>query len=465
MNEQLNQFSVEVYGNLEPYNEVISKARVRIFYLGENRNGAYITTEFAEKLISTLPYTPIKGIYDTFNDDYSDHGARREEGRIYGIVPENPNFAWEEVKDEDGVTRTYASADVLIFTALYEEAKTIVGKAQSMELYRPSIKGERKIINGKRLFTYTEGCFLGLQILGEDVEPCFEGAAFYSFCDSLKQLVEKMEQYNLQFQDKMEDKQMIVNFKLSDDQKAHGLWSLLNPNCTEENNWEVTYTICDVYDDYAVCWNFAEQIFERVYYTKNDENDSIEITSKEQCFIVDVTAAEKESLKLVQALNNNTFENLNTRIEKEVELNTQVGELNEKIDNLEQKNEELSGQIATYNTEKENYTQQIETLESDKDSLQSQVNELSEFKANIEKQNKLDLIETYSDKLDVSVIDEFNEKVDSYTYDVLDRELAYTLVKSNPTNFALNTQKHYIPKDNSEKQGLEAILEKYVVNN
>lgn len=31
MSEKLNQFSVEVYGNLEPYNEVISKARVRIF--------------------------------------------------------------------------------------------------------------------------------------------------------------------------------------------------------------------------------------------------------------------------------------------------------------------------------------------------------------------------------------------------------------------------------------------------
>lgn len=198
MSEKLNQFSVEVYGNLEPYNEVISKARVRIFYLGENRNAAYISREFAEKLVMTLPYTPVKGIFDEINDDYSDHGERRSEGRIYGIVPENPNFAWEEHEDDDGVVRTYACADVLIFTALYAEANLILGKGESMELYGPSIKGVWRMINGKRLFEYTEGCFLGLQVLGDEVEPCFEGAAFFSL-DDLRGTIKKWNNilYNL----------------------------------------------------------------------------------------------------------------------------------------------------------------------------------------------------------------------------------------------------------------------------
>ena len=137
-------------------------ARCRIFYKYENRNASFITDEFAERLIKTLPYTPVKGIYDNFEEDYTDHGAKRNLGRIYGIVPENPNFAWESHLDEDGIERVYACCDVLIFTALYEEASEIVGKSQSMELYQPSIKGNWVMIEGKRLFKFEDGCFLGL---------------------------------------------------------------------------------------------------------------------------------------------------------------------------------------------------------------------------------------------------------------------------------------------------------------
>ena len=58
------EFPVTVYGNLEKYNETISKGRCRIFYKYGNRNGTNITDEFAEKLLSTIPYAPVKGIYE-----------------------------------------------------------------------------------------------------------------------------------------------------------------------------------------------------------------------------------------------------------------------------------------------------------------------------------------------------------------------------------------------------------------
>ena len=135
-------FPVSVYGNLEKYNDTISKGRCRIFYKGGNRNGTYITDEFAEKLLASVPYAPVKGIYEADDGDYTDHGTARSQGRIYGIVPENPNVTWEEHEDEDGVIRTYACVDVLIFTGLYTEANAIVGKSQSMEIYPPSIKGQ-----------------------------------------------------------------------------------------------------------------------------------------------------------------------------------------------------------------------------------------------------------------------------------------------------------------------------------
>ena len=89
-------FPVVLFGKLEPINETISKGRCRIFYKGPNRNGSYITDRFAEKLLKSLPYTPIKGIYDQYASDYEDHGEKNSDGRIYGIVPENPNVTWEE---------------------------------------------------------------------------------------------------------------------------------------------------------------------------------------------------------------------------------------------------------------------------------------------------------------------------------------------------------------------------------
>ena len=63
------EFPVVLFGKLEPINETISKGRCRIFYKGPNRNGSYITDQFAEKLLKSLPYTPINGIYDEYMSD------------------------------------------------------------------------------------------------------------------------------------------------------------------------------------------------------------------------------------------------------------------------------------------------------------------------------------------------------------------------------------------------------------
>jgi hypothetical protein len=185
----ITDFPITLYGNLEKYSDTISKGRCRIFYKYGNRNGTYITDEFAEKLLATIPYAPVKGIYESDDEDFTDHGEKRSEGRIYGLVPADPNLAWETHLDDDGVERTYACVDVLIYTGLYAEAHLISGKGQSMELYPPSLKGDWKIINGKKYYVFTEGCFLGLQALGDSVEPCFEGAAFFSLCEDLKKIV------------------------------------------------------------------------------------------------------------------------------------------------------------------------------------------------------------------------------------------------------------------------------------
>lgn len=174
-------FVGEIAEGLTQVSPEISKARLRIFYKGFNRNQGYITDEFAEKLLSSLPYTPVVGIFNDLVKDFGGHNQDRNVARIYGVVPQDPHFAWEDHLDSDGVMRTYACTDVYLFTGRYDAAKLIPGKHQSMELDTKTIRGDWQVINeyGQEGFVYTDAQFIGLSVLGDDKTPCFEGSAFY----------------------------------------------------------------------------------------------------------------------------------------------------------------------------------------------------------------------------------------------------------------------------------------------
>lgn len=174
-------FVGEIAEGLTQVSPEISKARLRIFYKGFNRNYGYITDEFAEKLLSSLPYTPVVGIFNDLVKDFGGHNQDRNVAKIYGVVPQDPHFAWEDHLDSDGVMRTYACTDVYLFTGRYDAAKLIPGKQQSMELDTKTIRGDWQVINeyGQEGFVYTDAQFIGLSVLGDDKTPCFEGSAFY----------------------------------------------------------------------------------------------------------------------------------------------------------------------------------------------------------------------------------------------------------------------------------------------
>lgn len=493
MNNEISMnFPITVYGNLEKFTDVMSLGRCRIFYKYGNRNGTYITDEFAEELIKTLPYTPVKGIYEDAEGDYTDHGESRNLGRIYGIVPgpQDMGFAWEKHVDEDGVEREYACVNVYYYTALYEEAGEINGKGQSMELYRKSIKGDWKIIDGKRYYVFEKASFLGLQILGDEVEPCFEGAAFFSLYESVKDLYEKLEQYQSNFQNhgKGGETMPTITFKVSDNQKHDFLWSLLNVNYNEENGWVVEYGICDIYDEYAIVRNYAEGKFERVYYTKDDESDSLEITRREDCFIVDVNATEKEALAKIHATNGDTYEGVDARFENlesdlatantVIEtLNGNIAEVTEQNSKFSTKIEELESTVSTLNTEKENAqtlinevtekfttaSAELATAQSTIETLTAERNELATYKKNIVDGEKKALILSYSNQVAQDVLDTYIENMDNYDLKQLDMELTYEQKQAHPETFSKNPgQAHYIPKDTTPVTGgLETLLAKY----
>lgn len=509
MDKSLLNFSVQVYGDFESRNETTSTARCRIFYTGVNRNGSFISDEFAEKLLKTLPYTPIKGIYDYEQSDYTTHGGVNSEGRIYGVVPENPNITWENHIDEDGVDRTYACCDVLIYTALYEEASEILSKPQSMELFPPSIKGVWSYVDGQKVFQFTDGCFFGLQVLGDEVEPCFEGASFFTLNDKVQKAFEKLAQLESTFQLKEEGGKIEMhkmNFKLSEGNEIYQtIFELLNPNYNEEGNWEVNYAICKVTDEYALVMNYESGNFEKIEFKKKDEDEEekekkedgaseegaeeekseegaseegaedkkeskdeedkkenkkkFELGDASTCYMITVSESEKASLNTVYELNGGSFDELEKAFAKLEQLTQKVAEIEQ---NLVEKESDFSTLEVERDelTEKYNLSQtELEESKAQTTILQNELEGLKEYKLTVETAKKQAIIDKYAAQLDNETISKYCAEGED-TIEELEKNLAFELVRNMPSLFSKKEEEGYIPMD-VPQSGLEAILNKY----
>ena len=458
MNNIPFSFPITVFENAgEKISDTITKKRCAIFYKGTNRNGSYISEEFAEDLIKTLPYAPVKGIYDKDAKDYTDHGTKRSEGRIYGVVPEKFNFAWERRLDEDGVEREYACADVYLFTALYKEAEEIAGKGQSMELYGPSIQGSWVNIEGQSFYKYSKASFLGLQVLGDKAVPCFEGASFFSLQDQqiytmLTTLLEKIDQLSIGGNIQMNNQETLT-FALSDNQKQNAIFKALNPEV-------VRYFVMDTYEDYALVFDLETEKYLKVSYTK-DENDNVTVGEDFVEVVAEyVTAEEKAALdQLRSKTESGTYEAANTEYDNHVQkisdLEVEVGNKTEELSTLNTEKEELQGSVSELNNT-------IETLNGQVAEYTAKVEELQSFKDAIDKANKEAIIEKFSTKLSAEIIDSFTAKIDSYTIQDLKKDLALALVENNDSIFTTDsaTGAGYVPQEETAT-GLEALLSKY----
>ena len=451
------QFDVNVYGNFEKISPVLSKARVRIFYSGLNRNFTYITEEFGEKLLKTLPYSPIVGKYE--NGDYTDHGHNGEQLQVYGVVPEEPYIKWENHLDKDGIERTYACADVLLWTARFAEAGDIINKSQSMELYPASVKGQWKYKDGIKYFEFSEGCFLGLTALGDNTEPCFEGAAFYSYSESLKELIKELKEYNLL---KAGGNEMAFDFKLSDSEKRQAIFELIN-----SDSEYFRYAICDIYDDYALCYDYDNNKYARFYYTKNDEDNSVTIDNQEVAYILDVTEAEYQAINNLRGLVNSYTEleeNYTKNAEKINELANQLSEANSKIEEYSVQTETLTTQNTEYSTKIEELNTSIEELNSKAIEYSTQIEELTSYKKNIEDSLKINLIDKYSTIIPEDILNSFKDKVSEYTVEDFKKELALSAVENNNSLFS-KREVEVVPngsiKTNSTCSGAQRLVNRY----
>lgn len=139
-----------------------------------------------------LPGSPVVGYFNQATNDFEGHNKEislRDGGNIevldttkpYGFVPTDAKV-WFQKFDDEGVEREYLVTECYIWTSAYPESQRLFehGNNQSMELNKETQKGfwAKDNNSGSRFFIYNEALIEKLCILGESVEPCFEGAQF-----------------------------------------------------------------------------------------------------------------------------------------------------------------------------------------------------------------------------------------------------------------------------------------------
>ena len=183
--------------NLSPLeiSPLMSACEIKVLYVGENRNRSYITKEVATDMAKTLRGAPIVGYYKQEKEDFRDHGREviiDDEGIKfncktvpYGFVSPDAKVWFQEFEDTnefgETILREYLMTTGYLWTGQFAECKSAVecdGKPQSMELDEATLQGKWETnTRGMDFFIINDAIFSKLCILGDDVEPCFEGAS------------------------------------------------------------------------------------------------------------------------------------------------------------------------------------------------------------------------------------------------------------------------------------------------
>lgn len=435
--EKINfSFPIEVTSPLVKINNLISKARVRIFYRGLNRNRTFITDEVAEELVQTLPYVPVCGFYDEEDEDFLDHGKSTERGPAFGVVPVDNNFQWEEHEDDDGITRTYATCDVFLWTGRYEQANKVVGKSQSMELDPKSIEGNWEYDeDGIEFFKFTKASFLGLQCLGDSVEPCFEGASFFSLYEDIRGMLEELRQYQLSLDNNNDNKggkeNVMAIFTKNRESNINEFSSIFNKELNEDGEQIIDKVVLNVDENCVYAYDYNEQKLLKYNYSIEDENKVIDMESPVTVSYLLMDETTYTALNSLKEMNDNSFEKIDENYSKLKSDNENFSQLLEEKSN---KNTEYSETITTLENDNQQLQSKIESYEAELESLR-------EYKKAQDDEQKNKLIEKFSKVLSVEEIEGVKADLEQYSVESLKSKLATMYVEKidlQNENFSLN---------------------------
>ncbi len=473
--------------NITPINPLISKCQIKVCYVGDepNRNRSVITKDVARTLANSLPGSPIVGKWNEYKEDYEEHNRLislkdgewviADDTRPYGFVDLGAKVWFQKFLDDGVNEHEYLMTEGYLWTGQYPECQRIIekGNNQSMELDEKNLDAfwTKNDKGQPEFFIINEAIISKLCILGEDVEPCFEGSQIskvqFSFEDSFKeQLFSMMNEMKKILNDGGETP-MFVRYAV---EIGDGLWTALygylHDRYPGEDGWGSTMHIEGIYEEggnkFAIVRDCAGS---GKYYRINFniepefavlgdwievEKEFVPVSDEGPQFSVEAYSAYEESLKNEveepEVIEEPAAEPVEDPIEEPVE-----EPVEEKIDEPEDKVDEYNlEKIPEYIELKDKYDALVasnEVLQNSYNELSEQVNTLNNqletlktYKLGIERKEKETMIDSFymlsdEDKKDVV------ENIDTYSLDDIEAKLSIICVR-NKVSFDLDDNNH-----------------------
>ena len=459
--------SIEII-ELTSINPLISKCKIKVCYVGDepNRNRSIITKEVAKQIANTLPGSPIVGYYNETAEDFEEHNKifKIKNGKLevstntvpYGFVDLNAQ-AWFEKYNDNGIEHEYLVTEGYLWTGQFPESQKIIdeGRPQSLEFDEDNNTLDAfwtKDNNGKKqFFIINEAVISKLCILGDDVEPCFEGASVTDFSlsleDDFKQtmfsLIKDMQNILKEGgKDSMEP--TVTNYAV---EIGDSLWSVIYNNLEKEypdntKDWTCSiYSIAGIYEEngskFVIVRLKEENTFYKINFNYSEEG--FEFTSEpvlvEATFVeVNVPSVTPEAVTEYEATRYAQVE--------EPEITDPEPAATYSLDDIVEYQElltnytELQGRFDELNSN-------FETLQTQYSALESENATLVQFKNEKEKVEKEGLIAEFtmlSDEDKQDVVDNIN----TYSLDEIEAKLS-VICRRKKVSFALNETSNQQP--------------------
>ena len=458
--------------NITPLNPLISKCQIKVCYVGDtpNRNRSIITKEVAKQMANSLPGCPIVGFYNEERGDFEEHNRIidisngkfeiKDTTRPYGFVDLNAKVWFQKFLDDGMNEHEYMMTEGWLWTGQYPECRRILAKGnnQSMELDEETIDAHwSKDNNGDpKFFIINEAIISKLCTLGENNEPCFEGANItaptiqFAFEDGFKEQLFSMMNELKNYLNK-EEKKVFTRYAV---EIGDALWTALYSHVSN------TYGIESVCEDgeqkFAVLT--ADDKYYRLNFSINEEG-VVEFAAEAELLEeytpdaepqFDASAVE-EYAKSKKSEEDDKDDGDNNDDDEEKcpkcgksKSKCECNDKDEDKDKEEGKKEkynleeiqeyvELSEKYSTLETEYANAQKTISDLES-------KINELTAFKKQIEKAEKQKMIDGFymlsdEDKADVVA------NIDTYSLEDIEAKLSIICVR-NKVSFNLDDNKN-----------------------
>ena len=442
------------------------KVKIWIAHTGENLNYSIFTKESLEKMSETLPYVPIVGYIEKNEEDENDFSDHRnsitiKDGDVnieymchaYGFIPEGAKSSFE-IRDGkewlvgEGYLWTKFEKSVDIFS------NSNNSKSQSMEI--DNIDG---FIDNEGRVNVDNARFSALCILGDNVAPGMQGSTIEMFnANSVKDEIKEMVYEFSKKGDKSLEKDTKEKVDEFVEEKDKEDKTDTKKAKTDSDKKDTEEKVEDVKKN-------AKKEDEEAKAKSKDEKDSDETDEDKKKFVeedeedtedgegVEIEDDKEKKFQLVFEISHDDVRRCLYKAINEEESYSWIIEVFDNHFVYQKETYEndvyttkfydrqyvMAEEKVTIGDEVEVFSKFLTKEEFDKidaernrvEELETELTTLKEFKAEKETADKMEILETYSEKLSEEKFKEFSEGIANFEAKDLEKEIAYVLFKQD----------------------------------